>query len=172
MSRLKSPNKNEESLLIEKLQMASEAERVIAKCCGHLANLIKNGRVRNKFFSISEVARTNEKLLRNRLREFGENHFIPEERCKYCKVEPESFSLFGALNLGVEITSTVMAHYKNLVALAMTSKDKKVFKELLREKSGQKHFLKKELRFINEKEEKNQLDCIGNYCIPKIISKI
>ena len=158
--------------LKEKLQSAIDIERISAKCCCHLSSLIKNGKIRSKFFVMSEVAKVNEALLCDYLRQLGITHFISEERCKYCKINPESFSLLGAINLGLEITEAAITHYKDLVTLVACSEDKKIFKKLLKEKDEQRDFLKKERKFVHEKEDKNQFDCIMNYCIPKVISKI
>lgn len=158
--------------LIEVFECTIDVERTMARCCEHLAQIIKNGQIRNKFSEMSKIARENERLLYSYLGQLGITLEAIEEHCKFCKLDPESFSLVGALNLGLEITGTAMRCYKDLAALPQVSSDKKFFKKLLKEKTGQNSFLKKEQRFIQEKQDKEQLDCIGNYCIPKIISKV
>ncbi|MDD5194394.1 MAG: hypothetical protein PHQ96_01800 [Candidatus Omnitrophica bacterium] len=154
------------------LECTIETEHMIAKCCKRLSELIKNGKVRGKFLAISQASEVNEATLRQHLIQSGRPEYVLEERCKFCKIDPESFSLVGAINFGLEIINAAISCYKDLTASVQLADDKKLFNSLLKEKNEQRDFLKKEQKFAVEKEDKSQLDCIGNYCIPKIISKI
>jgi rubrerythrin len=157
--------------LIEAFECTIDVERTMIRCCEHLAAVIKNGQIRNKFFEMSKIAKENERLLYKYLSERGVTPEAIEEHCEFCKLDPESFSLSGALALGLEITGAAIRCYKDLIALPEVSSDKQLFKKMLKEKTEQNNFLKKEQKFIDEKEDKEHLGCIGNYCIPKIISK-
>jgi rubrerythrin len=156
--------------LVERLQSAIDAENTTFACCRRLASIIKNGRIRNRFYSFAESARADDKLLRGQLNKLGINNFDLEERCRFCKIDPEGFSLSGAINLGLEVTRVAIISYRDLCKLSDTQKDKRLFKRLLEEKTRQNVFLKKEKGFVR-KQDKN-LSCIDNYCIPEIISRL
>lgn len=156
--------------LVEDLERAIDAENTTSICYKHLASLIKNGRIRNKFYSFSEAARLSKDFLTSRLGSLGKSDFVLEEKCTFCKINPESFSLEGAINLGLEITKAAADFYKRLLGLSRDEEYRKLFKKLLSEKSEQRNFLKKEKRFISSRGDK--LDIIEDYCIPEVISSL
>jgi rubrerythrin len=156
--------------LVKRLQSAIDAENTTFACFHRLASIIKNGRIRNRFYSFAKSARTDDKLLREQLNKLGINNFVWEERCKFCKIDPEGFSLSGAINLGLELTKEAIISYRDLYKLSNNQKDKRLFKSLLEEKTRQNVFLKKEKEFVR-KQDRN-LGCIDNYCISEIISRL
>lgn len=156
--------------LTEKLQGAIDTEYTMSTCCNYLASLIKNGRIRNKFRSFSDEAKTNKGLLLDRLDSLGVTNFVVEDKCKFCKINPESFSLIGAVNLGLEVVNTAIKFYKDLLDFGDDIEDKKLFNKLLREKNKQRNFLKKEKKFVRKDEGK--FNFIDDYCIPVVISKL
>ncbi len=142
----------------EVLKEALNIEKFSSTCYGHLPGLIKNGRIKKKFVSFSLQANRNVELLREILKKAG-IEFNLLEGCSVCKLNPESFSLIGVLGLAWEINKRLIECYKGLIRLADTS-EKKIFKDILKEKMAQKNFLKKERNFAIDKEEASRLACL------------
>lgn len=156
--------------LIEKIQGTIDAEYSFATCCRHLASLIKNGRIRGHFLSFVDTAEANLKLLFDYLEGLGVNNFVLKDKCQFCKITPESFSLIGAINFSLEILSVAERNYKGLVAKATKPGDDKLFRELLKEKIAQKDLLKKEKKFNEERTDR--FNTIEKFCIPHVISRL
>lgn len=152
---------------IGKLKGAINTEQTMGFCYMHLASLIKNGRIKNTLSSYSDVARHNESLLVERLQREGDTTFVSQHHCDPCQANVESFSVSGAINLGLEITDIAIKFYKDLLELSKPE-DRKLFKELWKEKCSQKEFLKKEKKFGH----KDVMNFTQNYCIPEVISKL
>lgn len=165
MSELKNKDR-----IIENLENAIDAENTMSICCGRLANLIKNGRIRKQFNLCVDTAKINIDSLKRLLQKLGVEDFVLEEKCTFCKINPESFSLLGALNLGLEIADAVIKSYKKLLELFSNPEEQDVFERLLREKNKLRAFLKQEKGFI--RIDKEQFNFIDSYCIPEIVSKL
>ena len=159
---------NNKEDLIKILESTIDIEYTTFVCFNYITSLIKNGRVRTRFYNFSKEAKKNKEYLINKLKEIGVNNFILEEKCKFCKLKPESFSLVGAFNLGIEINKVAIKLYNNLLGLTQDNKDKILLKRIIDIKNKQIDFLKKEKIFSEQKEVE---DIINNYCIPKIIFK-
>ncbi|MDD5154960.1 MAG: hypothetical protein PHF11_00540 [Candidatus Omnitrophica bacterium] len=155
---------------IEKLERALDAEQATAVCCGRLAALIKNARIRKNFLCLSEAAKNNQRLLYDRLKALEAKGVVPQDKCEYCRINPESFSLDGAINLGLEVTSAAIKIYKGLLACSQGEDDKKLFEGLIKEKKGQFNSFKKEKKFMRTQEDK--FNMIDSYCVSKIISQL
>ena len=160
----------EKDKLIEKIQDTIDAENTMSFCFSHLAGLVKNGRIRKQFYSLSGSAKANKDSLMRILEREEVKDFSLENRCKFCKIKTESFSLIGAINLGLEVTGAAIKFYKDLLELSSNLEDKRLFGKLLKEKTGQSNFLKKEKRF--EREDRDKTNFIDYYCMPEVISKI
>lgn len=156
--------------IIETMQNAVDAENMMHFCSSHLTSLIRNGRIKNKFSSFSESSKNNRDFLVKCLSDLGVDKYFPEEKCKFCNIKAESFSLLGAVNLGLEVTDAAIKTYKKLLELSETSDDKKKFKEILKEKDTEKASLKEEKKFISKEECKENF--IESYCIPEVVSKL
>lgn len=154
----------------DELQNAIDAENAMSICYNRLASLIKNGRIRNKFRAFSEEAKTDKELLIQSLKNLGVDNFVLDNKCTFCKINAESFSLIGAIELGLEAASAATKFYKRLLGLAKGPDDKKLFKKLQKEKNVQRVFLKKEKAFSSKKEDSPNF--IENYCIPNVISML
>jgi len=150
---------------VELIEGVIDTEYTMSICCRRLSLLIKNGRARKKFYDISEVAKRNENLLMRRLSNLGVADFILKNKCKFCKVNPESFSTLGALELGMEIVSIAIRFYRALLKYADTKEDIKLFNDLLTEKVQEKKFLKKEKGFRHA--DKVMFNSIRQFCIPE-----
>ena len=155
---------------VEQLHVVLDAEHAITRCLGHLSSLIKNGKIRNRFISFAETAQNNQRLLKDRLAGLGVEEIAEDRACHLCKVNPESFSLSGALNLGIELTNKASAFYRELLSSAQTEEDRRLFGTLMKEKHGQHGFLKKEKKFV--RKEDDDLSLIDSYCIDEVISKL
>lgn len=104
------------------------------------------------------------------LKRCGVSNFVLEHKCKFCKLKPESFSLLGALNLGLEVAGASIKFYNDLLDLSYSEEDKILFKRIKKDKIEQRNFLKKESRFVQDYKAKS--DFITDYCIPEVISKL
>ncbi|MDP2923669.1 MAG: hypothetical protein Q8O30_08140 [Candidatus Omnitrophota bacterium] len=158
------------TMFIEVLQKAIDAENTLRNCCSHLSSLIHNGRIRKEFNRLAEVADNDTHVLSGYMRAQNMQLILPENKCKYCKIKPESFSLEGAVNLGLEIVSLCEALYKDLTKLTKDYSSKTLFENLRKEKAREKNFLKREKRFIKENEPSSCI--INEYCIPEIAAKL
>lgn len=164
----KENNSNQE--LIENLQNAIDAESTLSNCCKHLFSLMHEGRIRSEFKKFSDIAEDNIRILGDHLKSAGVEDFVLEKKCQYCKINPESFSLVGAVNLGLEIIHICLKLYKKLVELSNDAASRNLFESLAKEKSNQKNFLKKESETIEaSKENRNIMDL---HCIAAIASRL
>lgn len=163
-------NKENKEKLIETLQNTVDAENMLHLCSSHLASLIKNGRIRSKFNSLSESAEKNKKILMQFLDSLGASSYLPVNKCRFCNLKAESFSLLGALNLGLEILDIEIKLFFSLLKLTDNPADESLFTNILNEKKDTKAFLKNEKNFASE--GKRELSLIDSYCIPEIISKL
>ena len=170
--------KNNEALqnrqhFIEALQNAIDAEHAICLCIGRISSMIKDviktDEEKHKLFSLAELSAKNKDLMLNYLRGLGKIDFILEDVCHLCKLNTESFSLAGALNLALELIEISKKYYSDLLKLSEGPHEKALFKSLFTQKQQQKSFLKKEIGVINGKEYSQ---FIINYCIPHIVAKL
>jgi len=156
--------------LIDNIDCAIKAENTIGNCYKRLARLIKNGRVRKRFLWLADKAESHKTALiqhfsRNEMRKCQERN-----ECKFCKVNPDSFSLIGALNLEEEAARAASRFYKHMSHSSQNAEDRELFKRLYHDESTQLKFLKKEKEFHSHDDEKH--DTIKVYCIPEIISNL
>ncbi|MBU2103171.1 MAG: hypothetical protein ABH865_08200 [Candidatus Omnitrophota bacterium] len=163
---------NNHAELHEKLRAAIDTEQVIAQCSRHLAGLIKNGAVRNKFMQLTQEALANKEVLLSIGCSLGARELEVAERCKLCKIDPESFSQLGAVILGFELTRSAVTLYHDLAAGTSNEQDKKIFERLCKEKKAHQRFLAKEQKFITERAQGISLGCFGDYCIPQVIQNL
>jgi hypothetical protein len=161
---------NKKHELIEKIKGIIDTEYSFTICCGYLASLIKNGRIRKQFHSYVEVAKDNLKLLEVYLGRLGVNNFELKEDCKFCKINPESFSLIGAINLGLEIIGVAIGYYKDLLVSVNNADDANLFSRLFKEKITQRNLLNKEKEFNEDKAY--SFGTIEQFCIPYIRSRL
>ncbi|MDD4182648.1 MAG: hypothetical protein PHT53_02365 [Candidatus Omnitrophica bacterium] len=155
---------------IEKLQNAIDAESTLSNCCRHLFSLMRDGKIRSEFKKFSDIAEDNIKILQDYLKNAGIDDFVLEKKCQYCKINPESFSLEGAVKLGLEIIDICIKVYKKLLTLSRAEESKNLFESLIGEKTNQKNFLIKESKAIeNQKEGQSMIDL---HCIPAIASRL
>jgi len=159
---------NNKEDLIKILESVIDIEHTTFVCFNYIASLLKNGRIRTRFYNLAKDAQKNKEYLINKLKEIGVTEFVLEEKCKFCRLKPESFSLLGAFNLGIEINKVAIKLYDTLLDLNKDNKEKILLKRIIKIKNNQIDFLKKEKMFSEQKEAE---DIISNYCIPKIISK-
>ncbi|MCM8796492.1 MAG: hypothetical protein NC923_01195 [Candidatus Omnitrophica bacterium] len=162
--------KENKGKLKEDLQTAIDAEHTASVYFKYAASLIKNGKVRATFYNFADLAEKNKGLLLGYLKNAGVNNFVLEDKCKLCQLNPTSFSLLGALNLGLEIINASIRSYSELLDLSGDKEDKELFRRLLKEKNQQRNFLQKERRFA--RIEKDKSDLLDSYSITEAISHI
>jgi ferritin-like protein len=156
--------------IVEMMRQAADVEHVGSLCFGYLATLLKNGTVKEIFQTFSANSEANKELLLSRLKDLGIDDFQLKHTCKYCQLSAESFSLLGAVNLGLEISEVAIKAYKALEQGCDTQNDAELFKSLLKEKLEQKHLLQKERQFDHHDEDVFML--IDTHCISEVISKL
>jgi hypothetical protein len=156
--------------LVHTIEEATGAEHIMSVCYSRIAALVKNGRVRAKLESFAAMAQANEDELIERFKCCVADKYLIEKKCKFCTVEPESFSLHGAINLGVEILETSIHLYRELAKKCEPEEDSELFKGLLEEKIKQKDFLMKEKKYT--RVDQDTLDFVDTYCLPEVISKL
>jgi ferritin-like protein len=156
--------------IVEVMGMAVDVEHVGSLCFGYLATLLKNGKVQKTFKTFAENSEANKELLLSRLKDLGVDDFQLKHSCKYCKLSAESFSLLGAVNLGLEISEVAIKAYKALEQCCDTQPEAELFKSLLKEKLEQKHLLQKERQFDHHDEDAFML--VDTHCISEVISKL
>lgn len=161
---------NSKEKLIEKLQNAIDAENTLSNCCSHMFSLVHSGKIRSEFKKFSDIAKENINILRGCLKDLGVENLILEDKCKYCKIDIESFSLIGAINLACEIIDVCIKFYKELKELCQDRQNKNLFKELVKEKTNQKNFLKKESGLAAKGKE--GVSVVDHYCLPEVASKL
>ncbi len=145
-------------------QTAICLENATAMCCERTAELVKNGKIRQRFGDISVSAKQNKQWLLKRLAENGA--VAPTDRhCAFCRLNPDNFSLDGAINLCLELTEGAIASYKKLSESALSSDDQETIASLVEEKIRVRDFLKKEQNFPRETAEVSLID---SFCIPNV----
>ena len=150
------------------LKSTCDAECVTSQCTSYCASLINNERVRNRFHLIHDVAEKNKKILLQRLEARGSGTYQGRHACDKCNLAADNFSLYGAIQLGLEVTAVSIKYYKRLLDLSESSEDKELFKKMLREKVKQRHFLIIEEDYDHE----HKRSTIDYYCIPEIIAQL
>jgi|GEM_PF-1735454 len=167
------PNGREPALegqpyVFDKLWKVVDAEYTAASCFNYISGLIKNGRISVRFVDFAKKAEKNKKMFSALLGERGKKNVVFENTCELCKLTPQSFSLLGALNLGIELTRISEDLYARLSEEFLPMAYKDVFKRLSEEKHRQRNFLRKELRFV---EATGGSDFIMDVCIPYVVGK-
>ena len=154
--------------VVAQLQKVIDTEHSAIKCYQRLGALIKNGRIRKQFYLSADTAQSNESDLLKYLSRLGIKDFILEETCTFCKINLESFSLEGAVDLGLQISDNAIKSYRELLRIVSDSKDKIWLKRQMKEKIRQRDLLKKEKTFDHELKEP---DLISTFCRPLLTSK-
>ncbi|MDD5595097.1 MAG: hypothetical protein PHY94_02510 [Candidatus Omnitrophica bacterium] len=160
----------EKEEFIETLQSAVGAENTLHFCYSYLITLMRNCGARKNFSLLSDSAVANKEFLSNLLKDLGAEEFLPDHKCQFCNIKAESFSLQGAISLGLEIINQQIKLYKELMLFDSTAENQVIFGRILKEKLNQKEVLKIESKFAAKEEEK--LNFIESYCIPGIIAKL
>jgi len=163
-------NKERKNKIIDMLKGAIETEYHLAKCCGHIASLIKNGRIKSQCYLYADLAAKSEEELRGYLYNLNEEEFVFEDKCKFCRLNPGNFSLKGAIDLGLETSGIAIKFYKELLNLIENRSNKDFFRKLLKNKISQRDALKKEKRFDRSQKDKSAV--IDDFCMPYIVSKL
>ena len=166
-----SKNRTTQNKLIEKIEQSIDAENTLSHFYQHIASLTKNGKIRKRFRAFAESAKQNKEILSLHLEELGVRDFELENRCSFCQINPDSFSLNGALNLELEITRAATLFYKDLSNGSFNPDEKMLFRRLMREKKDQVAFIKKEKR-LHEKDIEDHNSNNKDLTVPDIFSKL
>jgi len=145
---------------------AACVERTMEKCCGHLSALIKNGRVRRRFSSVAQKAAANQQWLSQRLSGLQAAGPVNCAECKSCQLNPDNFSVHGAVKFGLELSALAINNYKELTGLAANPEERRLFQSFLKGKIKARDLLSKENEFTHEPAA--AVDVIDSFCIPNI----
>ncbi|MDD5069455.1 MAG: ferritin-like domain-containing protein [Candidatus Omnitrophica bacterium] len=164
--------KNKKNISISLLSEIADAEHLAVNCFGHLSRLIKNGKIKVIFEEFEQKSEQNKQLILKTLIANGVNDFCNETPCKFCKINAESFSLFGATQVGLEIVGILINLYKKALNFAETETEKQVFQEILKDKIKQHSTLKKENMIIKTRENSlKNLGIFGTHCISNVMNR-
>lgn len=162
--------KKNKDTLVELLKYAADAENMMHFCSERLASMINNGRTRKSFHLFSESAKMNRDYLTKYLSDLDITGYLLKNGCQTCKIDPENFSLLGAVNFGLELNSIVIKSYKEALKLIKDRKSKEIFRDFLNKKITEKAVLNNEKKFITDTEDRASL--IYSQCITSMLSKI
>lgn len=154
-------------VFFDTLRRAAEAEHHLGKCGVHIALLIDNGKIREKFYKFVDSAKVAEEELYNIFKREGYDFRI-KSYCEFCRLKPESFSLEGAINLSVEIIEVTIKCYRKLIRFA-DKKNRSLFTKFLKEKLRHRNALIKEKHFNHNKGKGGVIE---DFCLPYVISKL
>ncbi len=154
----------ENPVLAGELKAVINVENLFSKCCIQLNELIKNGKIREQLKYISRTAIANSRLLHSYLNNEDVSNFSFEDKCQYCHLKPESLSLSGVIDMGLEIIDLAIRHYRSLQELNISMEHNEAFERIIKEKYAQRELLKKEKGFHDYKEEGDKI--IKDFCIP------
>ncbi len=138
------------------LEQAIDAEHTTTMLYSHLASIMRNGKVKNRFRGFSKNSENNKMLLSQRMQELGVKDFDITAKCSFCKLTPDSFSLLGAINIGYEITDAAIKFYKDLAGMARENEDRKLFRSIIKGKAKERDFLKNEKKFSSKKISRDE----------------
>lgn len=129
------------------------AEEARARLSDYLAGMIGNGRVRANFRAFSKEAISAQQELIDSHKGLFPCPREGNDFCKACRANPESFSLAGALQYGVELSREGIACYKRLSRGARHTDTKKRLGRLLAQQKRYQKFLTREQRFDRSENE-------------------
>ena len=136
------------------LKAAADLEYVAAKFYKYVYSNSKNGSVKEKFRLIHQETVVHKELLQEKLRELTGSVYTPGASYKFEGPEvmkPQSFSLIGAMKMAVKIEEKLLGFYKRLNGNKLFP-DKDMCKRLIKEESAYLKALRKEMKFIQNKE--------------------
>ncbi len=161
-------NDKKETTIIRDIATVLEAENFFSTCFGHLEVLIKNGTIQSTIRFYREQSLKNAQFLRKYLNTFAGERTPEKSTCSQCKVLPESFSLEGALNLGLEIIDVAITHYRSIIKKIPASPEKETLERYLSEKLEQKKFFKREKQF----DHIHSAGVVDSFCVPYLLSRL
>ncbi|MBD3246324.1 MAG: hypothetical protein GF333_04870 [Candidatus Omnitrophica bacterium] len=145
------------------------AEYVTYNCSRHLAAVLKNGKTKKLFRGMAEQAKFRAETLREILQARKGKIDVSVPECELCRLNPEQFSVQGAVNIGLEMNRIAVSFYKMLASSRAAPEYKGVFARLLKEKRAERRNLKQEKKFESQKERFEVLD---QHCVPAVFSKL
>ncbi|MFH0877788.1 MAG: thioredoxin domain-containing protein [Candidatus Omnitrophota bacterium] len=130
-----------------------ELEHIVGKFYKFISANVKNGRVKEKFRLIYQQTLTHQQLVQAKLRQLTGENYAPGSAVKFegSVLRPQSFSLYGALKMAIKIEEKLLVFYKR-VRKEHLLPDEELCRSLLKEKTGHLRQIKKEMKFMQDKE--------------------
>jgi len=110
----------------------------------HIAGQLKEKGNRNRYYFFAMRSSDNEISIKEKLSSLGVKNFEAENKKRPDFIEPERFSLIGAIDQGLEITHIALKVYKTLVKSSKKDVERERFKNFIKETKDEKKFLRKE----------------------------
>lgn len=155
---------------IKDIKFAMEAERDIARFYAYIAAQTKNGKIKTVFQKFADESDLHSKELHKILPVFSGEAVTPADVVVDEGIEPESYSLLGAIKNARELEERAVEFYrameKDVPSADKTAK--KIIKKILSEEKKHLARLKKEEDFLNFK----QFDESLNIAMTKKVSDI
>ncbi len=137
--------------LVGPLKQAFHTEDTISRYYHDLASRVGNAGVRKECYLFSDTDTENKDELYKRLSQFQADRLTMENTDQPYKIGPESFSLAGMINLGLDIVDQAIRSYQDLYNHS-SDEDKAFYANLIREKKKERKFLRREKSFHNRFE--------------------
>ena len=154
-----------EDHLAKGLKEAIAAEQISEIFYRYISEMIKNGHIRNRFKRFADdEAKTHKELLQRRLREIVGYDYNPDPAELHIPIEPQGFSLIGALGIVGESKERAVKFYKKA-----RDKDRLEYRKMYEGiiKAEKKHWgaINREKRFVQTQECYSDLNGIGLFLL-------
>ncbi len=139
--------------LTGQLKQAFYAEEAISRYYHDLASRVGNAGIRKECYLFSDTDTANKDELYKRLGQFQADKLTMENNDQPYSISPESFSLIGMINIGLEIVEQAIRCYQDLYNHS-TIEDKIFYADLIEEKKKERRFLRREKNFHDRFENR------------------
>lgn len=138
--------------IASEVKTALDFEHAAALFYKHVSSNVANGKARENFLLMHQESLVHKELLQAKLKELtGETYAPSANRFEKAGMRPQSFSAFGALKTAIKIEEKLLAFYKKLKNESVFP-DHELLKRLLKEEAAHLKGLKKERRYVQDKE--------------------
>jgi rubrerythrin len=153
MGRGNYSSNNHKKRFLNNIICSIEAEYVLSKFYNFIAHNTKNEPALKISFRLEKESNQHKRLLEEQFRNItGATARLDISKFKSSNMEPQSFTLIGAIKRAIETEDNAHKFYKSALKLAGPG-SRRLFKKLVADKHEHCRALKKELGYIEEEEE-------------------
>ncbi|MFA5038163.1 MAG: thioredoxin domain-containing protein [Candidatus Omnitrophota bacterium] len=143
--------------LKDEFKSAIDLERSAALFYKYVFTNAKNGRMKERFRSMHHQAVSHAEVLEKKYREMtGESYAAAKGPVS--GLEPQRFSLLGALKASIRLEKMLLVFYKKLAKKKLRAPDKELFKQMARQENAHLKAVEKEKRFSQRKEMESSME--------------